>query len=70
MSLVKKSVVVLGKPAHDQGGQSFAIDVLSNDDERSFVLVGSFKSRDDGLDRADFLLAEQDESVVIFHFGP
>lgn len=33
-------------------------------------LIGKFKSRDDGLDRADFLLAEQDESVVIFHFGP
>lgn len=32
-------------------------------------LIGQFKGGDDGLNRADLLLREQDQCIVVFHFS-
>lgn len=45
-------------------GKSLALNVLSNDDERSSLLGGDLKSRDDVLDGRNLLLGKKDEGVL------
>ncbi|KAI6747533.1 hypothetical protein HG530_015843 [Fusarium avenaceum] len=48
----------------DADSKSLALNVLSNDDERSSLLGGDLKSRDDVLDSRDLLLGKKDERVL------
>merc|ERR1719341_2385841 len=44
------------EPVNHQSGESFTINVLSNDQQRPLMLVGKLQGGDDGLDGGDLLL--------------
>ena len=52
----------------DQGGQRFAFDVLSDDEQRLAALGDLLEQREQILHRADFLFVDQDVGVLQRHF--
>src|SRR5438132_1627425 len=52
------------KLVHHEGGQRFAFDILSNDQERLAHLGGLLEQREQILHRADFLFVDEDANVL------
>jgi len=48
----------------DQGGQSLALDILSDDEELGAHLDDLLQQRQDILDRGDLLICDQDEGIL------
>merc|ERR1719295_356152 len=57
------------QPVHHQGRQGLAVHVLTHNDQGLLDLVGHLESRDNGLDVADLLLAEENKCILVFNFG-
>ena len=49
---------------HDQGGESFALDVLGDDEQGLLLTSNGLEDRQQVLHVADLLLAQQDVAVV------
>jgi hypothetical protein len=48
----------------DEGGESLALDVLGDDEERAVALHDRVEDRQDVLDVADLLVGDQDVGIV------
>lgn len=57
------------QPIDDQGGQSLAVDVFGDDDQRLPLRIGQLEGRDDALDGGDLLVAEQDQGILELDLG-
>lgn len=57
------------KLVEDADSKSLAIDILSNDEEGTALLLGSLKSGNDVLNSRDLLLGEEDQRLLEFNLG-
>jgi len=56
-------------PVEYKRRESFAVDVLGNNDQRFVLSVGELQGRDDRLRVGDFTFTEQDQRVLKLALG-
>ena len=64
LQLVEQSALL---PVQDNGGKSFSVDVLSQDDQGAVALGSQLQCRDDGLDVADLLLRDENQGILVLN---
>merc|ERR1719432_67585 len=54
---------------NNESAKSFSVNIFSDDDQGLAVLIGKFKSRNDGLNGRDLFLTQQNQGILVFNFS-
>lgn len=59
--------MLIHSPVEDNGGQSLAINIFSNDDQWAVALGSQLQGWDDSLDVADLLLRDEHKGILVLN---